>query len=87
MRAETAVTVERQCYLDIVSPMPLAMRFGHDFMGADRLLFGSDHPWVDPRLILDGLRSLKLPSEDERKILGGNAKKIFGIADQQTDVR
>jgi predicted TIM-barrel fold metal-dependent hydrolase len=67
----------KSIYLDIVSPLPLAMRFGYDFMGPDRLLFASDHPWVDPRLILDGLRSLKLPAGDEDKILAGNAQRLF----------
>ena len=69
----------RQCYLDIVSPLPLAMRFGYDFMGADRLLFGSDHPWVDPKLIVEALKSLKLPQADEDRIFGGNAKRLFRL--------
>ncbi|NWG12031.1 MAG: amidohydrolase [Acidobacteria bacterium] len=69
----------RQVYLDIVSPLPQAMRFAYEFMGADRLLYASDHPWVDPKLILDGLRSLSLPKADEEKILGGNAQKLFRL--------
>ncbi|MCX8037592.1 MAG: amidohydrolase family protein [Candidatus Sumerlaeia bacterium] len=69
----------KQVWLDIVSPLPLAMKFAYDLVGADRLIFGSDHPWVDPRLILDGLRSLKLPPDDEAKILGGNAAKVFRL--------
>jgi predicted TIM-barrel fold metal-dependent hydrolase len=69
----------KQVYLDIVSPLPLAMRFAYELMGADRLIYASDHPWVDPKLILDGLRSLSLPKADEEKILGGNAKKLFRL--------
>ena len=69
----------KQVWLDVVSPLPLAMRFGYDFMGPDRLLYASDHPWVDPLLIADGLRSLKLPATDERKIFSGNATKLFGL--------
>lgn len=69
----------RQVYLDIVSPLPLAMRFAYDMMGPDRLLFSSDHPWVDPKLIRDGLKSLKLPEEEENRIFGGNARRLFGI--------
>jgi predicted TIM-barrel fold metal-dependent hydrolase len=69
----------RQVYLDIVSPLPQAMQFAYAYMGADRLLFASDHPWVDPKLILNGLRSLSLPKEDEEKILGGNARKLFRL--------
>ncbi|MGE0536395.1 MAG: amidohydrolase family protein [Pirellulales bacterium] len=69
----------KRVWLDIVSPLPLAMKFGYDFMGPDRLLFASDHPWVQPSLILDGLRSLQLPADDEQKILGSNARKLFGV--------
>lgn len=70
----------RQVYLDIVSPLPLAMRFAYDMMGADRLLFSSDHPWVDPKLIRDSLQSLNLPRDEEDKIFGGNARQLFGIS-------
>jgi predicted TIM-barrel fold metal-dependent hydrolase len=69
----------RQIYLDTVSPLPMAIRYAYDFIGADRLLFGSDHPWVDPGLILDGVRSLELPATDEEKILGSNARRLFGV--------
>jgi predicted TIM-barrel fold metal-dependent hydrolase len=46
-------------------------------MGVDGLLFSSDHPWVDPKLILDGFRSLALPRADEEKILQANARQLF----------
>jgi predicted TIM-barrel fold metal-dependent hydrolase len=69
----------KRVWLDIVSPLPAAMHFACDMMGADRLLYSSDHPWVEPKLILDGLRSLKLPATDEEKILQGNARKLFNL--------
>ena len=69
----------RQIWLDIVSPLPLAMRFAFDFMGAKRLLFASDHPWVEPELILKHLRSLGLPAADEKGILGENARRLFNL--------
>ena len=59
---------------------PLAMKFAYDMLGPDRLLFSSDHPWGEPKLILNGLRSLKLPATDEAKILAGNARQLFQIA-------
>jgi len=55
------------------------MRFALDFSSADRLLFSSDHPWVQPKEILDPLRSLKLPPADEVKILAGNARQLFKL--------
>ena len=69
----------KQTWLDIVSPLPLAMKFAHEFMGADRLLYASDHPWVEPRLISDALRSLRLPADDEEKIFRGNAARLFRL--------
>jgi len=71
--------MREQVYFDIVSPQPLAMKFAVEFSGPDRLLFGSDHPWVDPKLILDSLRSLHLPPEHEAAILYNNASKIFKL--------
>jgi aminocarboxymuconate-semialdehyde decarboxylase len=69
----------RSIYMDIVSPLPEAMRFALDFSGEDRLLFASDHPWVQPQEILDPLSRLELPAAREAKILGGNARALFQI--------
>jgi predicted TIM-barrel fold metal-dependent hydrolase len=69
----------RSIHMDIVSPLPEAMRFALDFSGPDKLLFSSDHPWVQPKEILDPFLSLKLPAAIEQKILSGNARKLFGV--------
>ena len=69
----------RSIHMDIVSPLPEAMRFALDFSGPDRLLFSSDHPWVQPQEILEPLRSLRLPAATEAKILSGNARRLFGL--------
>ena len=64
---------------DIVSPLPAAMRFALEMMGPDRLLYASDHPWVEPKLIQSCLTSLKLPAAQQDKILGGNARALFRL--------
>lgn len=69
----------RDMYMDIVSPLPEAMRFALDFSGEDRLLFASDHPWVAPAEILQPLLSLGLPVETRGKILGRNARALFQL--------
>ena len=69
----------KMVWLDIVSPLPLAMKFAIEYMGVDRLLYASDHPWVEPKMILEMLRSLKLPVEDEKLILSGNARALFRL--------
>ena len=43
------------------------------------MLYSSDHPWVDPKMILGLVRGLKLPVETEAKVLGGNAKALFRL--------
>lgn len=68
-----------QVWLDVVTPLPLAIRFAYDLVGPDKLLYGSDHPWVDPTLIAGNVKSLGLPPEDERKIFRDNAVKLFGL--------
>ena len=69
----------RSIWLDVVSPLPLAIKFGHEFMGPDRLLFSSDHPWVEPSLIVSCVQDAKLPAMDERKIFSENARKLFRL--------
>jgi predicted TIM-barrel fold metal-dependent hydrolase len=56
------------------------MKFAYELMGPDKLLFSSDHPWVEPSLIAGDLESLKLPSADERKIFSDNARRLFKLA-------
>jgi aminocarboxymuconate-semialdehyde decarboxylase len=69
----------KSIYLDTVSPIAMAIKYCIDFVGADRMLFSSDHPWVDPKIIATQVQSLGLSKEDEAKIFGGNARKLFKI--------
>jgi predicted TIM-barrel fold metal-dependent hydrolase len=66
-------------YLDAVSPIPMAIQYGIDFVGADRMLYSSDHPWVDPKTITECIRSLNLSTDDESKIFGANARRLFKL--------
>jgi len=67
----------KRVYLDMVSPSDLAMNFAYNFAGADRLLFGSDHPWVDIGIFVDMIENLDIPKSDKDKIFGLNAQKLF----------
>jgi predicted TIM-barrel fold metal-dependent hydrolase len=69
----------RRVWLDIVSPQTLAMKFAFEFLGADRLLFAGDHPWVEPKLIRDAFDSLPLPPDDREEIDTLNARKLFRL--------
>ena len=45
--------------------------------GAERVLFGSDIPFVDPRGQLGRVAFARLPDEDLRAVFGGNARRIW----------
>ena len=68
-----------QVYLDLVSPSALALDYAYKFAGPERLLFASDHPWVDIGLILETVRECNWPDEALAQILGGNACRLFDI--------
>jgi len=67
----------QRVYLDMVSPSLLAMRFAYDFAGPERLLFGSDHPWVDIKSFIKLIEEMDIPPEDKNKIFGLNAQRLF----------
>jgi predicted TIM-barrel fold metal-dependent hydrolase len=69
----------RSIWLDAVSSLPQAIKYGCDFVGVDRMLFSSDHPWVDPKLIASCVERMNLPAADERKIFAGNAQRLFQL--------
>ncbi len=69
----------RKVYFDTVSPIAMAIRYGYDFVGPERLLYASDHPWVDPKMIATQVQSLRLPSQHEEMIFAGNARKLFRL--------
>lgn len=45
--------------------------------GAQKILFGSDGPWLHPGLEVYKIRLLGLPTEQESLILGGNAERLL----------
>jgi predicted TIM-barrel fold metal-dependent hydrolase len=47
--------------------------------GADRVLFGSDMPLLDPRPQLGKIITAQIPPEAKRKILSENARALLGI--------
>lgn len=69
----------RNVYLDIVSPSAQAMQYAYDFSRPDRLLFGSDHPWVKIEAILEHFDRWAIPAEHKAMILGENACRLFRI--------
>jgi predicted TIM-barrel fold metal-dependent hydrolase len=52
-------------------------------VGAQRLLFGSDGPWLHPGLELHKVRLLGLAPTAEALVLGGTAQRILGLGDAE----
>lgn len=69
----------KQIWFDVVSPLPLAIRFCRDFAGVDRLLYASDHPWVEPSVIADCLDRSGLSAAELAQVYAGNARRLFNL--------
>ena len=69
----------KRVYLDVVSPWPPALKLAYEFAGSDRLLFASDHPWVEIDVLSRLVEDMDIPAEDKDAIFGRNACALFGI--------
>jgi predicted TIM-barrel fold metal-dependent hydrolase len=49
-------------------------------VGADRVIYGSDMPLLDPRIHAGRVVTADLPHGAKKKILGGNAMKLLGLS-------
>lgn len=47
--------------------------------GADKVLMGSDVPWNSPRQDIDLIKCFGLSEENEKAVLGENARKLLGL--------
>lgn len=48
-------------------------------IGSERILFGSDYPWINPVGDIKRINSLKISNGDKKKILGENAARLFNL--------
>jgi aminocarboxymuconate-semialdehyde decarboxylase len=65
---------------DTVSPHAAGVKFAIEFFGVDHIMFGDDYPcWKTETAleVLDGVSGLS--QADKEKILGGNARRFFGL--------
>lgn len=57
----------------------LALETMVDRVGAEKVLYGSDIPFIDPRPGLGRVALSRLSDDDKRKVLGLNAQRIFRL--------
>ena len=69
----------KRVWLDTVTPIGLGIRYAWEFAGADKLLYASDHPWVDPQLIAAQVDGQNFSAADRAKIYGQNARALFNL--------
>jgi predicted TIM-barrel fold metal-dependent hydrolase len=69
----------RNVYLDLVTPSAQALRYALEFAPSDRLLFGSDHPWVSIETFTDLLATIEISQVDRNKLYSDNARSLFRI--------
>jgi aminocarboxymuconate-semialdehyde decarboxylase len=69
----------RRLYADIVCDWPPAIRALVDFLGAERIMFGSDYPLWDPARRLRALAAADLEPETDALIRDGTTRALFGI--------
>ena len=69
----------KRIWFDSVTQIGLAIRYAVDFAGADKLLFASDHPWVQAQPIIEAIDSANLTAEQRAKVYAGNARELFGL--------
>jgi predicted TIM-barrel fold metal-dependent hydrolase len=48
-------------------------------VGAERILFGTDNPFIDPRPQIGRVGLAEIPLRDKLAIFGGNAKRSWGL--------
>ena len=50
---------------------------------SEKILFGSDFPWFDPRAHLSRVLLSDISNDDKKNILGANAAIVYGIGENQ----
>lgn len=48
-------------------------------IGSERILFGSDYPWINPANDIERINGLNISDKDKKLILGENAARLFNL--------
>jgi aminocarboxymuconate-semialdehyde decarboxylase len=67
-------------YTDSVCVWPPALRSTIELVGPDRVMFGSDYPFWDPKRTFDTIAASELSEDAETAIRSENARRLFAVA-------
>jgi predicted TIM-barrel fold metal-dependent hydrolase len=67
-------------HTDAVCAWPPALRSTLDFLGPDRIMYGSDYPFWDPQVTFGALDGAGFSDHVLERIRNGNARRLFGLA-------
>ncbi len=67
----------KRFYFDTCSFYEPPLMMAHNYFGRDRLMFGTDYPYVDANA--GYIEALPLEAADKAAIMGGNAARVFGL--------
>jgi uncharacterized protein len=79
---EIRMALENVYFDSAASPFlyePQIYRQVAEILGAEHILFGSDHPLLTPKRLTGEIDGLNLPAETRELILAGNARRLLGI--------
>jgi predicted TIM-barrel fold metal-dependent hydrolase len=74
----------RLLYADVVCDWAPAVAMLVDFLGADRVMFGSDYPFWDPARSARALAEAELSPADADQVRAGTAERLFGLSRPRT---
>ena len=74
-------SIFQQFYADTSGQSPVAIRAALDFLGAERVLLGSDAPFASPADHLATLKRLQLPPEQYDLLVNGNARRLLTLVE------
>ncbi|MDE0331406.1 MAG: amidohydrolase family protein, partial [Nitrospinae bacterium] len=66
-------------HTDTVVHSQTALAFSLQEMGASRMMFASDAPWVPVKRHADMMGALDISAEDAERIWSGTAREFFGL--------
>ena len=66
-------------YVDTTGQTPITIEAAMKFFGLERMMMGTDFPWMYPKPHLTNLDQLGLTADQRQQLLAQNAQRILGI--------